>query len=522
MSKPRDMAQNSEPAAEPAADYAQRRKKALAMGGPEKLAKRTAAGVLNARERVDKLVDAGTFIESGLFGTSATRPEDRDRSPTDGKIAGFAKIEGRECAVVANDFTVMGASSSATNGRKIAHMKQVATSRGLPMVFLGESSGARMPDHMGSRGMGALLGNDPTQYMRMRETPWASATLGYSYGSSSWYAVLSDFCVIRKGAVLAVSSAQLASLAIRETVDPQELGGWKLHAEITGFADVVANTDEQALEAIKTFLSYMPSHCNEAPPERPVPAGSGAAMADIGALLPQKRTQVYDVRKIIQALVDAQSFFELKARFGKVAVTGLCRLGGRTVGIVANNPIFKGGALDTDACEKITSFLVLCDSFNIPIVLLVDTPGFVIGTEAERKRAPGKIMNFMQALQLCTVPKLSVILRKSYGQAYLNMGGGRNSDEVAAWPTAEVSFMDPTFAVKIVHGLEPDSPGFAAAFERMNKDSEPWDMAAIYAAQTVIQPHETRDYLIRMLDVHRQRMTNGVGRHLMHAWPTSH
>ena len=197
---------------------------------------------------------------------------------------------------------------------------------------------------------------------------------------------------------------------------------------------------------------------------RPVAPGSGEAMAGIAKLLPEKRTQVYDVRNIIRAIVDKDSFFELKARFGKVAVTGLARLGGRTVGIVANNPLFKGGALDTDACEKITSFLVLCDSFNIPLVLLVDTPGFSIGIEAERKRAPGKIMNFMQALQLCTVPKISVILRKSYGQAYLNMGGGRNSDEVAAWPTAEVSFMDPTFAVKIVHGLEPGEPGFDEAF----------------------------------------------------------
>jgi acetyl-CoA carboxylase carboxyltransferase component len=502
--------------------YEARRAKALAMGGAEKLARRKAAGILNARERVDRLVDPGTFIESGLFGTSATRPEDRDRSPADGKIAGFGKIDGRECAVIANDFTVLGASSSATNGRKIAHMKRVATSRGLPLVFLGESSGARMPDHMGSRGMGALLGNDGTQYMRMRETPWVSATLGPSYGSSSWYAVLSDFNVMRKGAVLAVSSSQLASLAIKETVDPEAMGGWKVHADITGFADVVVDSDEEALAAIKAFLAYLPSHCKAAPPEREVPPGSGEAIADIGKLLPEKRTQVYDMRNIIRAVVDSGSFFELKARFGKAVVTALARLGGRTVGFVANNPLFKGGAMDTDACEKATSFLVLCDSFNIPIVLFVDTPGFTIGTEAERKRAPGKIMNFMQALQLCTVPKISIIVRKSYGQAYLNMGGGRNSDEVAAWPTAEVSFMDPTFAVKIVHGLEPGQPGFDEAFERMNKDSEPWDMAAIYAAQSVIRPEETRDYLIRMLDVHRLRLTNGVGRHLMHAWPTSY
>jgi acetyl-CoA carboxylase carboxyltransferase component len=518
MSKPED---RKAPPTRDADSYDARRAKALGMGGADKLAKRKAPGVLNARERVDALVDSGTFVESGLFGVSGTRPEDKDKSAADGKVAGFGKVDGRECAVVANDFTVMGASSGATNGRKIGHVKRVATSRGLPMIFLGESSGARMPDHMGSRGMGALLGNDPTQYARMRETPWASATLGFSYGSSSWYAVLSDFSVIRKGAVLAVSSAQLASLAIKEAVDPEVMGGWKVHAEVTGFADVVVDTDEEAIAAIKTFLSYLPSHNKEAPPVREVAPGSGEAMAGIGKLLPEKRTQVYDVRNIIRTIADKGSFLELKARFGKVAVTGLARLDGRTVGFLANNPMFKGGAMDTDACEKATSFLVLCDSFNIPIVLLVDTPGFVIGTEAERKRAPGKIMNFMQALQLCTVPKLSVILRKSYGQAYLNMGGGRNSDEVAAWPTAEVSFMDPTFAVKIVHGLEPGQPGFDEAFDRMNKDSEPWDMAGIFAVQSVIKPEQTRDYLIRMLEVHRQRLSNGVGQHLMHAWPTS-
>jgi acetyl-CoA carboxylase carboxyltransferase component len=502
-------------------DFAAREAKARAMGGPQKLAKRAAAGVLNARQRLDRLVDPGTYIESGLFSTSAN-PADRHKSPCDGKIAGFGKIAGREAAIVSNDFTVMGASSGATNGRKIGHMKRVATERGIPLVMLGESSGARMPDHMGSRGMGTLLGNDGAQYRRMRETPWASATLGMSYGSASWYAVLADFNVMRKGAVLAVSSSLLASLAIKEEVDPQELGGWQLHSEITGFADMVVDTDEEALDAIKRFLDYLPSHHNEAPPVRPVPAGSGAQMREILKHIPISRTQVYDVRKVIRSVVDADSFFELKPRFGKVATTGFARLDGRTVGIMANNPLYKGAAMDTEACEKMTSFIVLCDSFNIPLVLFVDTPGFVIGTEAERRKAPGKIMNMMNALALTTVPKLSVILRKSYGQAYLNMGGGRNSDEVAAWPTAEVSFMDSNFAVRIVHGLEPGAPGFDEALARMNRDSEGWDIASVYAVQSVIRPEETRDYLIRMLDVHRLRLTNGVGQHLMRAWPTSY
>ncbi|HVO87831.1 MAG TPA: carboxyl transferase domain-containing protein [Casimicrobiaceae bacterium] len=494
----------------------------MAMGGPDKLARRKAAGVLNARERIEYLCDRGTFIESGLFGTSVSNPNDRYRTPTDGKIVGFGKIDGREAAIGANDFTVMGASSSATNGRKLGHLKRVAAQRGLPMVFLGESSGARMPDHMGSRGMATLLGNDPIQYQRLRETPWASATLGMSFGSSSWYAVLSDFNVMRKGSVLAVSSALLASLAIREQVDPEELGGWRMHSEVTGFADLVVDTDEEAIDAVKRFLSYLPSHHREPPPQRPVPAGSGAAMANVLDLLPASRTQVYDMRKILHAVVDQGSLFELKARFGKVAVTALARLNGKTVGIVANNPLFKGGALDTDACEKVTSFIVLCDSFNIPIVMFVDTPGFVIGTEAERKRAPGKIMNWMNALQLVTVPKISVIVRKTYGQAYLNMGGGRNSDEVAAWPTAEISFMDPQFGVRVVHGKERGQPGFEELLAEMDRDSEPWDAAAVYAVQSVIPPQETRDYLIRSLEVHGMRLTGGIGQHLMRAWPTSY
>ena len=193
---------------------------------------------------------------------------------------------------------------------------------------------------------------------------------------------------------------------------------------MTGLIDQVVDTDEEALDAIKKFLSYMPAHCNEAPPVLAVPAGSGEAMADIVNLLPPKRTQVYDVRKIIKTIVDRDSYFELKPRFGKVAVTALARINGRSVGIIANNPLFKGGALDADGCDKATSLTVMCDSFNIPIIMFVDTPGFIIGLDAERKRAPGKIVNFMGALSLVTVPKLTIVLRKSYGQAYLNMGGG--------------------------------------------------------------------------------------------------
>src|SRR5687768_12245533 len=286
-------------------DLERRRQQALAMGGPDRLAKRRAAGVLNARERIAYLFDRDTFIESGLLATSAF-PQDRDRSPADGKIAGFGKIDGRMAACVSNDFTVMGASSSTTNMKKIGQMKRAAMSRGMPLVFLGESSGARLPDNMGARGMGSLLAQDPQQYLRARESPWVSAALGLCYGSSTWYCVLSDFNVMRKGAIVAVSSSLLASLAMNDTVDAETLGGWRVHAETTGFADQVVDTDEEALDTMKTFLSYLPSNHRETPPVAPVAAGSSEQAREVLRVLPESRTQVYDMRKLLQCIVDRQ------------------------------------------------------------------------------------------------------------------------------------------------------------------------------------------------------------------------
>jgi methylmalonyl-CoA decarboxylase subunit alpha len=504
------------------AEYEARRAKALAGGGEEKYAKRREAGTLNARERLARLVDKDSFIESGLFGVSGVYPEQADETPTDGKIAGFARIDGRDVAVVVNDFTVKGASTSATNSKKVGHMKRTATERGMPLVVLGESTGARLPDAMGSRGMGQLLGNDITQFRRMRETPMAAAAFGPSFGSSTWLMCLSDFAVMHKGATVAVSSPRLVSMALGEKVSAEDLGGWRLHAEVTGLADQVLDREEEVLDALRRFLSYMPSHHNEAPPDVPVPAGSGADIDKVFSILPESRTQVYDMKRIIRAIVDKDTMFELKPRFGKSAVTALARLGGKSVGVVANNPLHRGGALDADACRKIVDFLVLCDSYNVPIVILVDTPGFQIGTEAERAGAPGKIMNFMNAMTLVTVPHVSVIIRKSYGRAYVCMGGGRHSDDIAAWPTAEVSFMSPEFATKIVHGVGVGEHGFEEAFAKIRQGADVWGLAAVYAAQAVIRPEHTRDYLTRMLDVYRLRMTRGVGQHLMRSWPTSY
>jgi acetyl-CoA carboxylase carboxyltransferase component len=504
------------------AELDRRRARAAQMGGPEKLAKRKDRGQLNAQQRLELLVDPGTFVEVGLLGASGVFRDDEGRTPRDGKIAGFARIDGRDVGVIVNDFTVAGASTSATNSKKLGHVRRLATEKGMPFVHVGESTGARLPDAMGSRGMGALLGNDPTQFRRTRETPWVAAALDTSFGSSAWLCCCSDFAVMRKGSVMSVSSPRLVSMAIGEKVEAEELGGWRVHADYTGLIDRFTDTDAQALQEIRTFLSYMPSHNMELPPYRPVAADAAQDQHAILGILPEKRTQVYDMRRILEIVVDRGSLFELKPRFGKAAVTALARLGGRSVGIIANNPMTGGGVLSAEACRKIVDFQVLCDSFNVPLVRFIDTPGFVVGKDAERKGAPGLIMNMMNATSLVTVPSITVIVRKAYGRAYVAMGGGRHNDEMIAWPTAEVSFMDPTFATTIVHGKSPGDEGFEDALARIQKDVEVWDMATIFSLQNIVKPQETRDHLIRMLDVYRNRRGAGVGQHLMQTWPTSY
>jgi len=495
---------------------------ALAMGGPEKLAQRKAEGHLNARERIDYLIDPGSFMESGRF-ARAIRPEVKHKTPADGKVAGFARINGREVALVSNDFTVLGASSSVTNMKKIKHVKQVACKRGLPLVLLGESSGARMPDRMGAAGR-AIIAQDATEYQRLRESPWASALLGPCYGSSTWYSAMSDFVVMRKGAIMAIASPGVTSIAINKPIDPEELGGWKLLTGVSGLADLAVDTDQQALDAIRKFLSYLPGHNMEPPPEYPVPPGSDEACRKIFDILPEERTKVYDVRKIVAAIADRDSCFELKERFGKSVTTILARLDGKSVGFIANNPLFKGGALDADACQKVTSFMVLCDSFNVPIVFLVDVPGFLIGVEGEMRGMPGKVINWMNALTLVTVPKLTVMMRKNYGQAFINMGGGKNADEVACWPTADLGFMDPAVSVNVLYGVrsEDDPERFRQLKAEVERDTSAWGLAELYEAQDVIDPRDTRDYLIRTLQAHRMRLKKGVGEHLLRNWPTSY
>lgn len=257
-------------------EFQDRRKAQMAMGGPAKLAAFKETGKLNARERIDYLLDQGTFREIGLF-THSDQPDMAERTPGDGKLSGFGKIDGRPIALISSDLTVLGASSANINGKKIGYIKRISCSRGIPVFFLSEAGGARMPDYMGARGMVAMA-QDPTQYQRMREAPWVSCLLGPCYGSPTWYAMMSDFVAMKKGAFMAVSSPKVTVLATGEDTPEEELGGWRLHAEVTGLIDAVAETDQECIDLAKKFLSYLPPCSNQAPPRMPVPSDSGGNM----------------------------------------------------------------------------------------------------------------------------------------------------------------------------------------------------------------------------------------------------
>jgi methylmalonyl-CoA decarboxylase subunit alpha len=506
-----------------------RKARALQMGGPKKIKRRHEQGKLTARERIDRLLDPESFLEVGMLNHS-DMPGMEDKTPADSKVAGYGKIDGRTVAVVSNDFTVLAGTSSRVAGRKESAIKAQAFRSGFPAVYLGEAGGARMPDIMGARGLASVGGGGFDTFVsrmsRIRKSPMVTAIMGECYGQPTWMACLSDFVVQLKGSAMGVSGPRVLELAISETITDEELGGWRVHAEITGNTDRVAESEEECFQIIRDYLSYMPSHCDELPPVKPVPAGSGEDMERILQLLPEKRNRAYDMHKLLSVIVDKGSLFPVKPLFARMVITALARINGRVVGLVANQPLVNAGAMDTNGIDKVISFLCLCDSFNIPLLFFHDTPGFLVGRAAERNRVGARVMNFMNALGQITVPKIAVIVRKSYGMAFWNMAGsGCATEFLVAWPTAEMSFVDPEIAANVVFaGKLQESPELSAQRDelvrQMIKDSAPYPAAGMHYLHDVIDPRETRDYIIRALEISRDRRTNGISAHLLANWPT--
>ncbi len=460
------------------------------MGGADKIAALHAVGRATAREMIAALVDEGSFSEIGTF------TGDRDATPADGKIAGFGLVDGRPVAIVADDVTVKRATSSVAGSRKIQRVYEQAERAGHSFVYLGATGGARLPDTMGVDG---FCGEPvfPWLMSRRRVVPVVTAIVGDSFGGSSFVAGLSDHVVMTRAATLAVTSPRVVEIATGETISMAELGGAEVHERVTGIVDVIVETDLQAVAAVRRWLSFLPAHGRELPPRTVGAAATGTAPLagdpGLGALVPTRRRRAYDMHAVVARIVDDGDLLETRPLFARSVITGLGRIDGRPVGVAATNPMFLAGSLSPEACDKVCRLVVLCDAFNLPLVFLLDTPGFLVGRRVEHERLLPKAMSLMQAFQMARVPRLSVVVRKAFGMAFFALGGpGQGGDLLVSWPGAEIGFMDPEVASNVLFGDLERASELGAALA-------PMALADRGYVDEVIDPSETRMVLAQAL-----------------------
>lgn len=502
-----------------------RKSKALVMGGTDKIERVHSRGAMTARERITLLLDPNSFDEIGMLAHSDW-PGAEEKTAGDGKITGFGTIDGRDVSVMAGDVTIAAGSTGAVGGLKGRKVYNYALEKGFPFVVLGESGGARIPDIMGSAGMMRMSGHSPA---RNRWIPMIATIMGECYGRPAWDVQDADISIQVKGATVAVTSPNVLGVATGETMTAEQIGGSDFHAEHTGLIDLVADNEEDCLLLIRQLLSYLPSNAGELPPSLPSTEPVDAKLDALLDIVPEDQKQVYDMHDVINLIADVGSVIELRPKYDGSLITALARIDGEVVGILANNPIVTAGAMSHRACEKGTAFLTLCDSYHIPLVFLHDTPGFLASVEEEENKLALKIITFLNALEQTTVPKITMIVRKSYGMAHLNMGGASmGTDVIMAWPTAEVSFMAPEAALAAVYGRKLDA---LDTEQRLKAETEylqelsaacaPWDAAGVAEIDKIIDPRDTRKEIITSLK--RARGKDGKGaksqRNLAN-WPT--
>lgn len=504
-------------------DLAQRKQKAQLNGGIDKLNLQRESGHYTARERIDLLVDEGTFMELGMLNHSDVVGSE-DKSAGDGLIAGIGKVNGRLAVIQAGDKTVFAGTEGTVHLRKSKSIFAYAIKRGLPMFNLNEGGGLRMPDGMGSDGISTKL--FPEEMLTLsREVPSISSILGDSFGGPTWMAVSSDFVTQLKGTCMAVAGPRMLEMATGQQISKEELGGWEVHARETGQVDAFGETVEECIEQMKAFFQYMPSNALEEPPVKETSDDPTRRLDHILDILPQESNRVYDMKAILKELVDDGEYFEYKASYGQALLTVLTHLNGRVVGIIANQPNKYAGAAGPKECEKATDFICLCDSFHIPLIFLHDTPGFRVSNQAEKEKMPTKIMVWNQALAQSTVPKISVVIRKSVGAAYGNMcGPTMGADFVVAWPTAEINFTGPEVGVNVVYGrqlqhAEDPKKEREKLLEQWAFDSSPYKAAAGHYIDDVIDPRDTRKFLCQALEYACHKNGSKSERRLAN-WPT--
>ncbi len=500
MAKPRDMKNRVD-------ELLDKRLTTRAGGGEKRIAKQHAAGKLTARERIDALIDEGSFQEIGLFRRNRTVTFGMDKAdmPADGVVTGTGAVLGRPVHIASQDFTVAGGSAGETHSKKVVEMMESALKCGTPFVFINDSGGARVQE-----GIDSLSGYSQVFFANVLlsgAVPQISIIAGPCAGGAAYSPALTDFVIQTRKAQMFITGPNVIEQVTGEKVTGEALGGADAHMAISGVNHFVADDDEQAILIAKKLLSFLPQNNTEDPPiVDPDPyVEYDPSMHDI---VPAEGTKGYDVREVIGKLVDHADFLEVQAGYAKNIVVGFGRINGKSIGVVANQPNAMAGVLDINASDKGAKFVRFCNAFNIPIVTLVDVPGFLPGVAQEHGGIIRHGAKMLYAYAAATVPKITVVLRKAYGGAYIAMSAkDLGADQVFAWPTAEIAVMGAEGAASVVFKREidaADDPVTRRAElveEYRDTFSTPFVAASRGLVDDVIDPGDTRRKVAMALEL---------------------
>ena len=486
----------------------QRRQRTMAGGGEKRIASQHEKGKMTARERLAAFLDAGSFVEVGTFTQKGL--EDASSldypNPGEGVVTGYGTIDGRKVFVFAQDFTVAGGSLGEAHAAKICRVLDLAAQNGSPVIGLNDSGGARIQEGVYSLdGYGEIFFRNT---LCSGVIPQLSVIMGPCAGGAVYSPAITDFVFMVSGiGNMFITGPQVIKAVTGESVSPEELGGAATHNNTSGVAHFYAETEKDCFAQIRKLLSFLPANNVEDPPLAE-PREPVLEPQELAGLVPVNPNKSYDVREVIKRVVDGSELFEIHAGYAQNGVVGFARINGRVVGIVANQPQVKAGCLDIDSSDKIARFVRFCDSFNVPLVTFVDVPGYLPGVEQEFGGIIRHGAKLLYAYSEATVPRVSIILRKAYGGAYIAMDSrSLGADFCLAWPTAEIAVMGPEGAVNIVNrrdieAAEDQNAKRAELVENYRERyANPYIAAARGWVDEVIDPRDTRAFIIKGLEL---------------------
>jgi acetyl-CoA carboxylase carboxyltransferase component len=488
-----------------------RRAQVREMGGADKVAKQHARGKLTCRERLARFFDDGAFFEVGMLGTQMGG-DPNDKPPADAVVCGWGKVDGRLCGAAAYDFTVKGGSIGLTGETKVTRMRELALRCRMPLVWFIDSAGARIDPKQGQTDLIATFAG--TGHLFREEVlmsgvvPLVAAMVGPGAAGTAYIPGLADFVpMVKDVGSMALGGPPLVKAVTGQDVTEQDLGGSKVHCEKSGVGDVEVPDEDACLRLIKDYLSYFPSHCEEAPPIRACADPIDRREERLLDVLPESTRAAYDMYEVIKLIVDDGKYLDLKPKWARSIITCLARFGGRPVGIVASNPRQLGGILTSDSADKAARFIQICDAFNLPLVFLMDVPGFMVGSQVEHTGIIRHGAKMLHAMASATVAKLTVVVRKGYGAGYYVMAGrAYEPDLLVAWPGAEISVMGAEGMVgiagkKLFGDREPPPEVKQQLVQMIQQQIDIQRVAGWGLVDDVIDPRATRPILCRAVEL---------------------